>query len=183
MALPESLKRKKFDDKLLQMKEDLRVIKEKTDFCLNKIRTFEKEKSKLIQEIKKDVSDFDYKKLEVIFKEKYLKVIAAERHYTQVLISIIWDEITNFKETAAEIDSDKIVPGVHKLFSYYSQLQKIGETRIVDLLAEEKAIEHAIANGIPLRDLSILNENEIREKALDGKLKERDTHLLKLFIM
>ncbi|GEM_PF-4873748 len=163
-----------FDNKIDQMKEESRVMKARSDLCFKKIK--EAEEVIVINRLKEDNNKFDYEKAESEVK----RLLAIKEHtelpYTNLLHSIIHIHSGNISQG---MTPDTRLSSGKELFQYHETILHTLKLRINNLKLEIIDINTALNNGLPLKYLAKLNQEEITEHALDRKLEDMNSDIEK----
>tara|TARA_Y100000310_G_scaffold324835_1_gene387224 strand:- start:360 stop:959 length:600 start_codon:yes stop_codon:yes gene_type:complete len=171
MALPRRLGKKKFYTRLKRVKEELRVLRERSNFLIKKIKKAEKAREKLIKNIMKNLGTWNYDELVAKLEELNNIMIKRELPATKISISLINNHVAYIGKEIGSANPDEILEGTKKLFDYYAELQKLMLVRVDDLKDEGRVIQESIRNGVPLREFGRLQADELREHTLDRHLK------------
>jgi len=173
MDLPGRLKRRHFESKHKKMQEEIRVLKERSNFLIKKIVSIENKKVDLVKKIRQDLSDLDYPKLQNILQNEFFRLIQREElPATKNLNSVIYNHVQNIKENFEGRNPDSIIKGAGKLIDHYRKMQELIQIKIADIEDEIRIVDHCLRNGIPIAQLTKLNEDEMRESGIRRRLEE-----------
>jgi len=160
---PEVLLRQ-FDNEIDKLKEEIRVMKERSDLCFSKIKSAGAEEVKIIKSIKADAIDFNYEKASSDVARLIELKERTELPNTNILYTIIYNHSANIQAAGSRVASGTAI------YQYHQEILAVLQLRINNLKQEIQDMNTALGKGLPLEYLSKLNAEEVTEHALDRKL-------------